>query len=273
LDSALSALRLLLSQDIDEAGRLAQELDGQNRKRQEQTLQMQMQAEEIIHSKEDGQYLLFASAPEFNPGLVGLVASRLTEQYYRPAVVASISEEFTRASCRSIPEFHITQALDQCQELLEHHGGHAAAAGFTVSNNNLPELIDRLQQIAREQLASLDLQPSLRADMEIPLHQLHPKLLGHLENFQPTGQGNPAAVFVSRGLRVVRARGVGKDSAHLKLTLSDERITYDGIAFRQGKWLENMPPRLDILYTFEMNEFNGQKNLQLNIQDIKPSAS
>lgn len=272
LDSALTALKLLISQDVQQAGELALQLDDQNTRRQEQTRELQQLAEEILQPELDEAYLLFASDPIFNPGLVGLVASRLTERYYRPTVIAHAGPEVTRASCRSIPEFHITNALDQCADLLDHHGGHAAAAGFTVHNKNLPELVERLKQLAQDQLEHLDLRPRLHADMEVPLHELKPELLHFMEWMQPTGQGNPQAVFVSRGLKVIRARGVGKDNAHLKLAVSDGRITYDAIAFRQGMWMEAMPAFIDILYSFETNEYNGRETLQLNVRDLKPST-
>jgi single-stranded-DNA-specific exonuclease len=267
LDSALAAFNLLMTQDVMEAGRLAQQLEIQNRERQDITRTIQARAEEIALAEETDPILLFAADPEFNPGVVGLAASRLVDAYYRPAVVACRGEEFTRASCRSIPEFHITDALDQCADLLEHHGGHAAAAGFTVRTARLPELVERLRAIARQQLGSLDLRPTLSADTEIPLSELH--LLKYLDWLQPTGYGNPQALFVSRHLRVTNSRVVGKDSSHLKLTVTDGYITYDAIAFRMGHWQGRLPPHLDLLYTFELNEFNGRTMLQLNVKDIK----
>jgi single-stranded-DNA-specific exonuclease len=273
LDSAIKALKLLISQSVTEAGKLALELDDQNRERQKLTQEYQIKADEIVKDELDESFLLFAADHEFNPGLVGLVASRLTELYYRPAIVAHRGEEKTRASCRSIPEFHITEALDQCADLLEHHGGHAAAAGFTVRNENLPSLIENLKTITNQKLAHLDLKPSLFADMEIPLSELKPEILKYIEWLQPTGQGNRNAAFVSRALKVIRARAVGKDNAHLKLTVSDGTITFDAIAFRQGSWLENMPQIVDLLFTFEVNEFNGHESLQLNVRDIKPHQS
>jgi len=272
LESAMTALKLLLSQDVQESGELAQKLDDQNRRRQEQTLLMQVRAEEILKPEVEQALLLFASDPSFNAGLVGLVASRLTEQYYRPAVVVQTGEEYARGSCRSIPEFHITAALDQCADLMEHHGGHAAAAGFTVKNEYLPELEERLKHIAASQLSALDLQPHLDIDIELPLHELKPDILGYLDWLQPTGQGNPQALFVSRGLKVPRFRGVGKENAHLKMTVTDGEIYYDAIAFRQGAWLDHMPDTIDLVYTFEVNEFNGRETLQLNVRDLKPSA-
>jgi single-stranded-DNA-specific exonuclease len=271
LESAQAALNLLLSDDLFESGRLAQELENQNRQRQQITRDTQARAEELAFANDPDALLLFAIDPDFNPGVVGLAASRLTEQYYRPAIVAQRGEDFTRGSCRSIKEFHITEALDQCADLLVRHGGHAAAAGFTVRNENLAELNERLKSLARDQLSQHVLRPTLVADLEIPLVDLRPEILEHLDWLQPTGYGNRQAAFVSRGLRVTSSRTVGKENSHLKLTVTDGRIHFDAIAFRQGHWREKMPPRVDILYTFERNEYNGRISLQLNVRDIKPA--
>jgi single-stranded-DNA-specific exonuclease len=271
LDSALAAFDLLTSSDLYHSGELAQKLENQNRERQEITRQTLLRAEELSRTDQADQLLLFAADPDFNPGIVGLVASRLTEQYYRPAIVAHTGPDFTRASCRSIPEFHITDALDECADLMEHHGGHAAAAGFTVRNARLPELIQRLQENASRQLSALDLRPSLRADVELPLSDLKPGILELLERLQPTGSSNPPAIFVSRGLKISRSKVVGKDSSHLKLSVTDGKITYDAIGFRLGHWYEKLPPFIDLIYTYEKNEFNGNQTLQLNLKDLKPA--
>ena len=273
LDSALAALELLTTDDVYLAARLAQQLDNQNRERQQITREIQGMAEQIALSEDPDALLLFAAHESFNPGVVGLAASRLTEKYYKPAIVAQIGEDNTRASCRSIPEFHITRALDQCSDLLEHHGGHAAAAGFTVRNDNLKELVNRLGLIAKEQLSNLDLRPTLYADLELQLSKLKPDMLSYLEWLQPTGHGNPQAYFVSRELSISSARQVGRDGAHLKLTVTDGWITYDAIAFNQGYWYGELPASVDILYRYEMNEYNGNKTLQLNIRDIKPTET
>ena len=271
LDSALAAYELLTTDNVNEAGRLAQQLDNQNRERQKITREIQGRAEQIALADDPNALLLFAADPEFNPGVVGLAASRLNERYYRPAIVAHQGEEFTRGSCRSIPEFHITNALDQCEELMERHGGHAAAAGFTVRNDNLPELITCLREIAAEQLADKDLRKIMHADLEIQLSDLIPEILEQLDILQPTGYGNPQAIFVSRELKVIDHRLVGRDGTHLKLTVSDGWITYDAIAFGLGHWHKDMPLFIDLMYTFERNEFIGKENLQLNVKDIQPS--
>jgi single-stranded-DNA-specific exonuclease len=148
LESALDAYELLVTTDFMRAGQLAQQLDQQNRERQRVTREMQEKAEEMLSETDRDSHLIFAAHEGFNSGVVGLTASRLTEKYYRPAVVAAMGPEETRGSCRSIPEFHITDALDQCADLLVRHGGHAAAAGFTVKNENLSELKERLKAIA-----------------------------------------------------------------------------------------------------------------------------
>jgi single-stranded-DNA-specific exonuclease len=273
LDSALAAFELLTTQDINKAGKLAQQLDNQNRERQVITREIQARAEQIALAEDPDALLLFAADPEFNPGVVGLAASRLSERYYRPAIVAFEGHEFTRGSCRSIPEFHITDALDRCEELLIRHGGHAAAAGFTVRNENLPQLVERLRAISEEQLSDKDLRPVMHADFEIQLSDLLPEILDQLEMLQPTGYGNPQAKFVSYELKVKDHRLIGKEGNHLKLILTDGWITYDAIAFNQGFWHEEMPKFVDVLYTFERNEFNGIERLQLKVQDLKPAGT
>jgi single-stranded-DNA-specific exonuclease len=273
LESALASFELLTTTDFMRAGQLAQQLDQQNRQRQSITRLMQEQAEAIAMSEDPDAFLLFAAHEEFNPGVVGLAASRLTEVHYRPAVVAAKSADETRGSCRSIPEFHITDALDQCKDLLVRHGGHAAAAGFTVKNENLPELVSRLKEIARNQLGSRDLRQTLTADLEVQLSELNFDVLKHLMFLEPTGYGNPEAVFVSRNIKVKAARTVGAEGKHLKLTVEDERgAAVDAIGFRLGQLKTDLPPYIDVLYRFEANEFNGRRTLQLNLKDVKPAG-
>jgi single-stranded-DNA-specific exonuclease len=273
LESALASFELLTTRDFMRAGQLAMQLDTQNRQRQALTRAMQEQAELIAKSEDPEAFLLFAAHEDFNPGVVGLAASRLTEIYYRPAIVAAKNAEETRGSCRSIPEFHITDALDLCKDLLVRHGGHAAAAGFTVKNKNLPELVSRLKEIAKDQLESKDLRQTLSADIEVPLSELNFEVLKHLAFLEPTGYGNPEAVFVSRNVKVKMARTVGSEGRHLKLTFEDERgASYDSIAFRMGHLKPDLPPYVDILYHLEVNEYNGRRTMQLNLKDIKPAG-
>lgn len=275
LDSALAAFELLTTKDIFRAGQLAQQLEAQNQERQRITREIQQQAEQIALQEDPTAPLVFAVHPQFNAGVVGLAASRLVETFYRPAAVGQIGEETTRCSCRSIPEFHITNALDACKDLLIRHGGHAAAAGFTVRNENLPALKERLTEIARRELDGLDLRPALTADMEVPLREMTGDVLKFLDYLQPTGYGNRDAIFVSRGLTVKEARPVGGEGQHLKLKLTDGWVTFDAIGFRLGHLQPNLPPgaHVDVMYTFEKNEYNGRQSLQLNLKDLKPAGT
>jgi single-stranded-DNA-specific exonuclease len=273
LESALASFELLTTTDFMRAGQLAQQLDTQNRQRQGITRTIQEQAESIAMSEDPQAYLLFAAHQDFNPGVVGLAASRLTEVYYRPAIVAAKNAEETRGSCRSIPEFHITDALDQCKDLLVRHGGHAAAAGFTVKNENLPELVTRLKAIAKDQLSEKDLRHTLSADMEVSLSDLNFDVLKHLQFLEPTGYGNPDAVFVSRNVRVKSSRTVGAEGRHLKLMIEDDHgSVLDCIGFRMGPLKATLPARVDVLYHFEANEYNGRTSLQLNLKDLKAAG-
>lgn len=270
IDTALDAFSLLMAEDPFSAAPLALKLDSTNRDRQKMTQDMQLIAAAMAEA-DAFEHLVFAINPEFNMGVVGLVASKLTESYYRPAVVGARGEEETRASCRSIPEFHITKALDEVADLLVRHGGHAMAAGFTVRNENLDELRRRLEAIAARELSQQELRPQLRADLEIKLRDLKPEILRDLDALEPTGQSNPEVHFVTRGLRVTRSRAIGSDGAHLRLTVWDG-VTYDAVAFRQGHWDGRLPDKVDLLYAFERNTYNGRESLQLNVKDIKAST-
>ena len=279
LESALMSLELLLESDVQKTGRLAQLLNRINSERQQLTRQTFEQAEQVVLAEEPEALLFFATLQDCVPevmGIVGLSASQLCERYYRPAIVAYQGKDFTRASCRSIPEFHITHALDECADLFEKHGGHAAAAGFTVRNEYVPELKARLTEIAERELGDKDLRPVLVADAEIYLPDLDQDaivdLLGNLESLQPTGQMNPSAKFISRNLQVKRIKLVGREGTHLKLTVSDGRVFYDAIAFKQGYWYDEMPQFVDLFYQLEINEWNGRKSIQFNVRDIKPSG-
>lgn len=274
LKTALDSLNLLLAESVDEAGLLSQNLDNQNRERQDLTRKTQEAVTQYMQSRgTDG--ILFAFDKSYNSGIVGLVASRLVETFYRPAIIGQEEDGFTRASCRSIPEFHITRALDECADLLERHGGHALAAGFTARTENIPELVRRMQEIAARELAGLDLRPVLRADLEIPLEKFRAgyveTVLSYLDKLQPTGQGNPEAVFVSRNLEVVKAWTVGGEKQHLRLKVRAGNILYDGIAFRQGALADSLPKYIDLMYMLEKNEYNGYESLQLNVRDIRPA--
>lgn len=273
LDSALAAYHLLLAESGQEAVPLAIDLHKQNRERQFLTETTVKMARESILADNGQSPLYLVSDPTFNPGVVGLAASRLTDEFYRPTLVAEQGPEFTKGSARSIPEFHITEALDQCADLLERYGGHAAAAGFTLKNENVPALQARLQEIAGQTLDLSELRPTLLVDAEVNLRGVRPALVESINSLQPFGYGNPTPKFLSQNLKIKYLRTVGKDKTHLRLTVHDGLQDWNGIAFRQGHWSDNLQPgqAVDVVYNLEFNEWNGSRTLQLNIKDLKPS--
>jgi single-stranded-DNA-specific exonuclease len=262
---------LLTAPDTLTARPLAEELAALNRERQNLTLaKVELAQQQIIEDRKD-RYLYLVAHPDFESGIVGLVAGRLVEDLYRPVLVAKVGEEETHGSARSIAEFNITAALDACRELLVRHGGHAAAAGFAVRNENLPILRSRLEAIAAQQLADKMLLPSLPVDKVVGLGDFDWALVEQMRLLEPCGYANPQPVFASMGLEVISARIVGSDGKHLKLTVRDPRtrVGMDAIAFRMGEWYGNLPGRVDLAYAVEINEFNGRKSLQLNVKDIR----
>lgn len=275
LQSAQTAYKLLVTQDWQEATELAKELQDLNVRRQEYTFAAYELAREMALAENNGNgsspSLIFAAHPEFLPGIVGLVAGRLTEEFYRPSVVIEMGEHESHGSCRSIPEFNITSALDRCADLLVRHGGHAQAAGFTIQNENIPALQHRLAEIAGVELAERDSRPTLTIDADVPLSSLTMDLVSQLKALEPTGAENPEPVFVTRRVRVREARLVGKENNHLKLRVGDGPFGMDAIAFSQGHWFSNLPPVIDVAYHLQVNEWNDRFTLQLQVLDIHPA--
>jgi single-stranded-DNA-specific exonuclease len=267
----------LTAPDTLTARPLAEELAALNRERQNLTLAKVELAQQQIAADRDGRgdqgdrYLYLVAHPDFESGIVGLVAGRLVEDLYRPVLVAKVGDEETHGSARSISEFNITAALDECRELLVRHGGHAAAAGFAVKNENLETLRARLEAIAERQLVGATLLPSLPVDALVALGDLDWALVEQLRQLEPCGYANPQPVFASRGLEVLSARLVGADGKHLKLAVRDPktRTGMDAIAFRMGEWYGHLPSRVDLAYAVEINEFNGRRSLQLNVKDMR----
>lgn len=272
LANAMLAVDLLLAQDEAEAIRLAHELDQLNRQRQDETLDAQKRIGEQI--EREGLHLgplIFAQDDHVKPGIVGLVAGRLVERYYRPSVILERGEVESRASCRSIPEFHITQALDQCADLLVRHGGHALAAGFTVDNRNIPLLRKKLEQQAEISLSHLELQPQLIIDRELESSEITLKLAEMLRSLDPVGHKNPEPLFLMHGLKVIEKRVVGQEGAHLKLRLSARDLTFDAIAFRMGLFAEEIGETVDVVFHLEINAWRGRKSVQLRVVDLRQS--
>jgi single-stranded-DNA-specific exonuclease len=297
LESAYAAYALLVATDAAEASTLASQLEEQNRERQERTVDMLERARRLILSDQVSSHLYLIADPAFSEGIAGLVAARLVEEFYRPVLVARLGNEVTRGSARSIPELHITQALDECAALLERYGGHSAAAGFTVRTANLLELHTRLLEIATRVFTERPPEPTLYIDARLNLRAINRRavedvltmrmigrdksvnaqaqpgleLLEHIERLQPFGCGNPEPLFVTEGMIVRRKQCVGGDGQHLKLILHDGKQEWEAIAFRQANWHEAIGERVDIAYHLTTNDYNGRRSLQLKVEDLRPA--
>ncbi len=276
LEEGMLAYRLLTTDDLGEAQTLAAHLNDINVRRQSMTREFTDKSLASIVTDDttapDSLYLV--SDESFNAGVVGLVASRLAELCYRPVLVAQRGETVSHGSARSIPEFHITRALDQCADLLVKYGGHAAAAGFTAENEKLPALEARLHAIARQTFDVASLRKSLPVDAEINLRGVTAAYVKEIHRLAPFGTGNPTPQFCSRNLAVRHHTPVGKDKSHLKMVLFDGKQTWSAIGFKMGKqWGEarQIPARIDAVYTLEFNTWRGREELQLNLKDIRPA--
>ncbi|MGE3077007.1 MAG: single-stranded-DNA-specific exonuclease RecJ [Dehalococcoidia bacterium] len=259
------ALDLMLAKDPLTARGLAEQLDHLNRQRQAQTEEAFALAEEKLGASDDPLTMVWAEG--LSPGIVGLVASRLAERRNRPAVVLSRGPEESRASCRSIPGFDIVAAIRKEKDLLVRHGGHRAAAGFTVRNENLELLRDRLVNTAAEQLGWEPTGRLIDVDAEVRLGDLNGIEVKGLMRFEPCGQGNRKPVLLARGVQLRDAKPVGSDQSHLRLTVKDGPITWRGIAFRQAE--AELDGQVDIVFSLQ-RDFRGD-GVELEVLDIAPA--
>lgn len=274
LRTGMLAYELLTAEDPAQAVILAAELNALNQRRQELTQQHAKEALATLASagpQMAASYLHMVASPEYEHGIAGLIASQIAEATYRPAVVVHLGEEESRGSARSIPEFDITAALDRCRDLLMRHGGHAAAAGFTVRTEHLPALQERLRAIAQAELANKDLTPKLHIDAEVTFKELNRDLYEQLKLVEPCGHENQPPVLMARNLAVRRSRVVGDEGEHLRLVVSDGRLVFDAIAFRQAYLAEDLPARVDLAFTLEIHERNGERYFELNVLDLRPA--
>jgi single-stranded-DNA-specific exonuclease len=276
LDTADAAVDLLLARDSQQARSFARSLETQNRNRQSITRKTVRDARAIAAETPEWDpgsppFFIMVAQEGFHPGIIGLAATRLMEEFYRPVAVVAVEKGQARGSIRSVPGFHITQALDSCRDLLDRYGGHAAAAGFSTRSDCLEELRKRLLDLADEALSRISLQPILSVDSEIRLADLTWDLHRWITRLEPCGQGNPAPVFFTRNLRIRKKRCVGKDSSHLKLSLSDGRSEIDAIAFGFGHLEPTLSDTVDVAFSLEENNYYG-KRLQMRVMDIHESV-
>ncbi len=273
LGDAGEAVRLLLAPAGPEAWERASTLDALNRDRQRLTSESLEVAQQLTQRAPLAKHVRLAVDESFHEGVVGLVASRLAERAYRPALIGVREGSRIRGSARSIPEFHITEALDRCADLLVKYGGHSQAAGFTLESSRLAEFAERMDSIAGSQFEGQDLAPEMQIDAILGFDQLNEQLMLFIDQLEPCGPANPYPLFQSNGVVILAKRAVGADRRHLKLSLRQLGIVFDAIGFRLADRLPELPRVVDLVYRLERNEFRGVVSLQLNVQDIRPGRT
>ena len=277
LGDASLAVRLLLTGVPEKAYAAARELEELNRRRQ--GMEREITAEAIRRITSEPSFaedrVLIAAGEGWNPGLIGLAAGKICEKYYRPVIILSIPEDGGPAvgSCRSIPGIHIFELLRECEDLLVRFGGHAQAAGLSVSREKIPALRERINRILRDTCAEGVFVRRLEYDLEIPFRNWTPETLAALDRLEPTGCGNPPPVFLLSGASVRSMRPVGRDLSHLQLSLlTPENTLLRGIAFFMGAEADREHTDVDLLYRPVRNVFNGRVSIEAQVSALRDST-
>ena len=276
INHANQAYKLLISRDKQEAEQLAEELDKTNTERQTLTEKIVEEVKKQIGDA-SGQKVLFAKGKDWPLGILGLAAGTIADNFWRPTFVMTERNEKIEGSGRSIPEFDMIDALWQIPEFLSHFGGHRGACGFTLKDKNEVESFKQeLIKIAEQRLAGLELAPVLRIDADVDLEKINWQLYELLEKFAPFGKGNERPKYLVRGLNVENLEAVGQKGNHLRLMLSHKNGTVKKfIGFCFGDWCQKLKAgeKIDVVFEVDVNEWNGNRELQLKIVDLKMSDS
>jgi single-stranded-DNA-specific exonuclease len=269
------AVEMLTSASAEKAKEIAAYLDTQNRARQAIEKQILEQAIEQVAANgwdADSQRALVLGAPDWHPGVIGIVASRIVERYHRPTVMLAINNGHAQGSARSVSGFHLARALQACHECLESHGGHEMAAGLKLESARVEEFRAAFCAHAGSEITDDMLIPEIKIDAVAELRQITLGLLGDLARLGPFGMGNRRPLFVCRKVAVVSPpRRVGKTSQHLQLQVRQADQCLKCIAFGQGDLAEKLPPGtlIDIAAEPSLNEYNGRTSVQLEIRDLQ----
>jgi single-stranded-DNA-specific exonuclease len=272
LETAEESLQLLLARDLVGAMPLAQNLDSRNHERQKIERGIAEEVIGVVKSKFDPQtdFVIVEGQLLWHIGVVGIVASRVLQQFYRPTIILGGEGGEWRGSGRSIAGFDLAAALRECGDLLVRHGGHAMAAGLAVQPEKIDMLRQRLNELARRALKPEDLQPLLRLDAEVGLDEMTLESLGELACLKPTGQGNPPVQFCARSVYHQRPlQRIGADKQHVKMWVTDGAVTHEAVWWNGGD--QSLPVgKFDLAFAPQVNEFSGRRTVQLKVLDWRP---
>jgi len=274
LGHAIRGVELLLSSDEHHANALARDFEELNERRQEVDRATLLQAREMMSGADlDETYGIVLAGEGWHPGVIGIVASRIVEEFGRPTVLVALEGDVGKGSGRSISAFDLHAGLSGCRELLLRFGGHRSAAGVTIARDQLPAFAERFNAICRERLTPEDLVPELRADLAVSLGELTLQLEALLRHIEPCGVGNPSPVLVARDLTVAAApKVVGREQEHLKLWLADAagaHIEALGWGMAKRATEVELGSTIDVAFRLESDEWNGEKRLQARLADFR----
>jgi len=274
LETAEESLHLLLAETVEDALPLAQNLDARNRERQKIEKSMVEEVIGVVRAKFDAQkdFVVVEGQLLWHIGVVGIVASRVLQEFYRPTLIIGGENGQMRGSGRSIAGFDLAAALRECDDLLLRHGGHAMAAGLSVLPEKIELLRERLNAIARRSLQPEDLQPPLRLDAEIGLDEVNFDSLAELDRLKPNGMGNPAYQFCARGLTHKKPLcRMGANKQHVKMWVTDGRVTHEAVWWNAGNG--SLPVgKFDLAFAPSLNDYNGRTSVQLKVLDWRSMA-
>lgn len=273
LDSARQAVELLTTEDLGEAQYLAEVLNEMNQERQQIVEAITEQAIAMVEQdQERHQHVIVVAHPGWNVGVIGIVASRLVEKYYRPVIVLGINEEkgTAKGSARSIAGFDFYQSLTACKEYLPHFGGHYMAAGMTLLAKDVAAFHSKLSSLAQEVLQPEDYTPLTHIDDELTIDQVDLVMLDQLALLEPYGMGNATPSFLLKNSEIAKIQTIGADKNHLKLTLQTGQITMDALAFRKAELAEELvtTSKIHVVGELQINEWNGRRTPQLICKDL-----
>jgi single-stranded-DNA-specific exonuclease len=272
----LLATELLCETDFEKLKTLAAEIEYFNVSRKDTDRSITEEALELIKEcKEEDRFTTVVYKPDWHKGVIGIVASRLTETYYRPTLVFTKSGEKLAASARSVKGFDVYDALESSSEYIEQFGGHKYAAGLTLEEKNFEKFKAKFEEVVKSSIDPNLLVPELPYDLEIEFKDITPKFIRILKQFAPFGPQNMRPTFVSRNITSTGfVKALGDEGLHLKANLNQNRIVFTCIGFGLGEKKEMMQSKeaFDIIYTIEENEWNGNLSIQLNLKDVKKSV-
>ncbi len=278
LDSADPAVYLMLTDDPYEAEALAEDIEQLNKERKELVNSLTEEAIQMVeqHYPADKNSFLIVGKEGWNAGVIGIVASKLVEKYYRPTIVLSYDQEkgLAKGSARSIAGFDLFKNLSTCRDILPHFGGHTSAAGMTLNIGDVEELRFRLNQLANEQLSEEDLIPITYIDAEVSVQDIHIASIEEMNKLAPYGMDNPKPKVLIKDASIESIRKIGSEQNHLKLILEQDGVSLDGIGFGLGGVCDHISPasRLSVIGELSINEWNNRKKPQIFLQDLSVST-